>query len=43
MDRFGEPEEMLGAIEFLVDNEKASFVTGIIIPIDGGFSAYSGV
>lgn len=43
MDRFGEPEEMLGAIEFLVDNEKASFVTGIIIHIDGGFSAYSGV
>lgn len=43
MNRFGTPEEMLGAIEFLVDNEKASFITGIIIPIDGGFSAYSGV
>lgn len=43
MERFGEPEEMLGALEFLVDNEKASFITGVIIPIDGGFSAYSGV
>ncbi|WP_375168701.1 SDR family oxidoreductase [Sneathia sanguinegens] len=43
MERFGEPEEMLGALEFLVDNEKASFITGVIIPIDGGFSAYLGV
>ncbi len=43
MDRFGEPSEMLGAIEFLVDNKKASFITGVIIPIDGGFNAYSGV
>lgn len=43
MERFGEPEELLGAIEFLIDNTKSSFVTGIIIPVDGGFSAYSGV
>lgn len=43
MGRFGEPEELLGALEFLSDSKMSSFVTGIIIPIDGGFSAYSGV
>ncbi len=43
MGRFGEPEELLGALMFLLDNEAASFVTGIVIPVDGGFSAYSGV
>ena len=43
MGRFGEPQELLGALLFLVDEKAASFVTGIVIPVDGGFSAYSGV
>ena len=43
MGRFGEPEELLGAMLFLVDDEQSAFVTGIAIPVDGGFSAYSGV
>ena len=43
MGRFGEAEELFGALLFLVDNEKSSFVTGTVIPVDGGFSAYSGV
>ena len=43
MGRFGKPEELLGALLFLVDEKAASFVTGIVIPVDGGFSAYSGV
>ena len=43
MGRFGEASELLGTLNFLIDNEKSSFVTGVIIPVDGGFSAYSGV
>lgn len=43
MGRFGKPEELLGCLEWLSDSEKASFVTGVVIPVDGGFSAYSGV
>lgn len=43
MGRFGEAEELLGAVEWLIDERKAGFVTGVTIPIDGGFSAYSGV
>ncbi|MBR6411260.1 MAG: SDR family oxidoreductase [Clostridia bacterium] len=43
MGRFGEPCELLGALEFLTDPVKASFVTGVVLPVDGGFSAYSGV
>ena len=43
MGRFGEAQELLGAVEWLLDEEKAGFVTGVTIPIDGGFSAYSGV
>ena len=43
MGRFGEREELLGATLFLLDDKTASFVTGVCIPIDGGFSAYSGV
>ncbi|HPR32187.1 MAG TPA: SDR family oxidoreductase [Prolixibacteraceae bacterium] len=42
MGRFGEARELVGAILFLV-SEAASFVTGIVLPIDGGFSTYSGV
>lgn len=43
MGRFGEARELLGTVEWLTDEEKAGFVTGITVPIDGGFSAYSGV
>jgi len=42
MDRFGAPEDLIGAVRWLL-SPAASFVTGVVIPIDGGFSAYSGV
>ncbi len=41
--RFGEPEDLLGAMLWLLDDKAAGFVTGTIIPIDGGFAAFSGV
>jgi NAD(P)-dependent dehydrogenase (short-subunit alcohol dehydrogenase family) len=40
--RFGEQEEVYGTIHYLI-SDAASFVTGIIVPVDGGFSAYTGV
>lgn len=43
MERFGEPEELEGALLFLVNNQAAGFVTGVVLPVDGGFAAYSGV
>ncbi len=43
MDRFGETSELEGGLLFLLNNEAASFITGVVLPIDGGFSAYSGV
>jgi NAD(P)-dependent dehydrogenase (short-subunit alcohol dehydrogenase family) len=43
MGRFGESEELDGALLFLLHNKAASFIPGVVIPIDGGFSAYSGV
>ena len=43
MGRFGESQELEGALLFLVNEKAASFVNGICIPVDGGFSAYSGV
>ncbi|MGF6989324.1 NAD(P)-dependent dehydrogenase (short-subunit alcohol dehydrogenase family) [Lachnospiraceae bacterium PF1-21] len=43
LGRFGESEELLGTLLFLLNNEAASFITGIVVPVDGGFSAYSGV
>ncbi|MFV0254867.1 MAG: SDR family oxidoreductase [Erysipelotrichaceae bacterium] len=43
MNRFGEKEEIIEACLFLLDNDKSSFITGVVLPIDGGFSAYSGV
>lgn len=43
MKRFGEAEELNGALKFLLDPEKAGFITGVVLPIDGGFAAYSGV
>ena len=42
MGRFGEADELLGAVLFLLCDEAASFITGAVLPIDGGFSAYSG-
>jgi len=42
MKRFGNPEELSGAIHFLC-SDSASFVTGVVLPVDGGFNAYSGV
>jgi len=43
MGRFGEVSELVGATLFLLDDKLASFVTGVVLPIDGGFSSYSGV
>lgn len=43
MERFGLAEELTGALFFLANQKVASFVTGVVLPIDGGFSAYSGV
>ena len=43
MGRFGKPEELLGTLRWLCDNSASGFVTGIVVPVDGGFSAYSGV
>lgn len=43
MGRFGKPEELLGGVLYLVDEERSAFVTGVVLPIDGGFLAYSGV
>lgn len=43
MGRFGKPEELIGAVLWLADEANSGFVNGAIIPIDGGFSAYSGV
>ena len=43
MGRFGKPEELLGTLKWLCDDTQSGFVTGIVVPVDGGFSAYSGV
>lgn len=43
MARFGESEELIGTLLFLLSKSAASFITGVVIPVDGGFSAYSGV
>jgi len=42
MARFGEPDDLIGALLWLV-SDAARFVTGIVVPVDGGFNAYSGV
>jgi NAD(P)-dependent dehydrogenase (short-subunit alcohol dehydrogenase family) len=42
MGRFGDPDELLGPVRWLC-SDAASFVTGVVIPVDGGFSAFSGV
>lgn len=43
MGRFGEVNELVGATLFLASERAASFITGVVLPIDGGFSSYSGV
>ncbi len=43
MGRFGEAKELDGALLFLVNNDAAGFITGVVLPVDGGFSSYSGV
>jgi NAD(P)-dependent dehydrogenase (short-subunit alcohol dehydrogenase family) len=43
MRRFGEPSDLLGTLIWLADDSMSGFVTGITVPVDGGFMAYSGV
>ncbi|MFE6166778.1 SDR family oxidoreductase [Viridibacillus arvi] len=43
MKRFGQPEDLLGTLLWLSDEAYSGFVTGITVPVDGGFIAYSGV
>ncbi|TVY11378.1 SDR family oxidoreductase [Paenibacillus cremeus] len=43
MRRFGKPEDLLGTLVWLADDQMSGFVTGITVPVDGGFMAYSGV
>ncbi|RXZ01694.1 SDR family oxidoreductase [Fictibacillus sp. S7] len=43
MKRFGKPEDLLGTLLWLADESYSGFVTGITVPVDGGFMAYSGV
>jgi NAD(P)-dependent dehydrogenase (short-subunit alcohol dehydrogenase family) len=43
MGKYGEPEDLVGALLFLVSPKGSSFVTGVILPVDGGFHCYLGV
>lgn len=43
MKKFGEVEDLIGTLLWLADDASSGFVTGTVIPVDGGFSAYSGV
>lgn len=43
MHRFGEAEELIGCLDFLIDDDAASFVTGVTIPVDGGFLCSAGL
>ena len=43
MGRFGEAEDLLGCVDWLLDDTKSAFVTGITVPVDGGFLASAGV
>ena len=42
-NRFGEVSDLIGALLFLASDKASGFVTGVVIPVDGGFNAYSGV
>jgi NAD(P)-dependent dehydrogenase (short-subunit alcohol dehydrogenase family) len=42
MGRFGDPQDLLGAVLWLL-SPASSFVTGVVVPVDGGFSAFGGV
>ena len=41
--RFGEPEDLAGTLLWLASEDASAFVTGVVVPVDGGFAAYSGV
>ena len=43
LGRFGSPDELIGALLWLVSDAASGFVTGVVVPVDGGFSAFSGV
>lgn len=43
LGRFGVPDDLTGALLFLCNEEHSGFITGVILPVDGGFSAFSGV
>lgn len=43
MGRFGVPEDLIGTLLWLSDDRASGFVTGVVVPVDGGFNAYSGV
>ena len=43
LNRFGEPSDLIGTLLWLCDNKASGFVNGIVVPVDGGFAAYSGV
>jgi len=43
MGHYGDPSDLTGAVLWLADSRSSKYVTGIIVPVDGGFSAYSGV
>lgn len=43
MRRFGDPKDLLGTLVWLADENASAFVTGVVVPVDGGFMAYSGV
>ena len=43
MNRFGVTDDLIGTLLWLVDNNASGFVNGVVVPVDGGFAAYSGV
>lgn len=42
-DRFGSPEDLLGTLLWLIDEKASGYVTGTVVPVDGGFSAFHGI
>ena len=43
MQRFGKPQDLLGCVERLLDDRSAAYVTGITVPVDGGFLSHAGI